>query len=242
MLIRRNVLATVALTAVLGVVSVSCASGAGQVTYFDPAAVVLERIIPPPPAEGSMAERAELDEMLGIQAERTAAQVDRAQHDAKIGIFQLTEALGAPAELSAARLPRFVAFFDKVRDAEGAVVRSAKHSFDRKRPTEIEPRLKPVIDVPSSEAYPSGHATWAFAAAFVLADMVPEKRAAILTRATEFSNNRVVAGVHYRSDVEAGRICGSVLAAFLFASPEFRAEENLAAVELRTALKLPPLH
>ena len=76
---------------------------------------------------------------------------------------------------------------------------------------------------------------------FVLADMVPEKRAEIVARAGEFADNRVVAGVHYPSDVDAGRISGSVLAAFLFASPEFRAEEQVATAELRSALKLPAL-
>jgi acid phosphatase (class A) len=221
---------------------VSCAHLTGQTKYVDPSMLVLERVLPPPPSDGSPAERAELDEMLRIQGARTPAQAERAKEDATISVFRLGDALGSPAEFNKTRLPHVAALFDKVREAEWAVIGPAKKSFDRKRPYVMEPQLKPVISRLDSQAYPSGHATWAFAVGFVLADMVPEKRAEILTRAAEFAHNRTVAGVHYPSDVDAGRICGSVLAAFLFASPEFRGEEQQAAAELRSALKLPTLH
>ncbi len=241
MLTRRTVIsfAGLALAALPGVVSISCADGAGN--YVDPALVVLERVLPPPPAVGSAAERAELDAMLRIQAQRTPVQADRAKQDEDISIFRLADALGSPAEFNEKQLPRTTAFFKKVNGAETAVVRPAKKSFDRKRPYDVESKLKPVIGPLASLAYPSGHATWAFAAGLVLADMIPEKRAEILARAAEYSDNRVVAGVHYPSDVDAGRISGSVLAAFLFASPQFRADQKAATTELRTALKLPPL-
>jgi hypothetical protein len=36
--------------------------------------------------------------------------------------------------------------------------------------------------------------------------MVPEKASAIFDRAALYANNRAVAGVHYPTDVEAGRI------------------------------------
>jgi acid phosphatase (class A) len=236
-----SLLAVAALGAGGGAI-VSCAHFAGQTRYVDPSALVLERVLLPPPPDGSAAERAELDEMLRIQGTRTPAQAERAKQDAKISVFRLGDALGSPAEFNESRLPHVAALFDRVRRAEAAVIGPAKASFDRKRPYVIEPQLKPVIGQLDSRAYPSGHATWAYATGFVLADMVPEKRAEILARAAEFADNRVVAGVHYPSDVDAGRVSGSVLAAFLFASPEFRAEEQVAAAELRSALKLPALH
>lgn len=243
MFTRRSFLssARVALATLLGVVSFSCAGGTGPAGYVDPAVLVLERLLPPPPAPGSTAERVELDELLKIQAERTAAEADRARDDATISIFRFGDALGSPVEFNAARLPRVAAFFEKIGEAETAVVRPAKKHFGRKRPYDVEPRLRPVIGPPGSLAYPGGHATWAFATALVLADILPERRTEVLDRAEEYARNRMVAGVHYRSDTDAGRISGSVLAAFLFASPKFRADEKLAAVELRAALKLPPL-
>jgi acid phosphatase (class A) len=242
MLTRRTLLAAsgIALAALLGVVSISCADGAWS--YVEPRAVMLERVLPPPPAAGSAAERAELDAMLKIQGERTPAQAERAKEDADISIFRLADALGSPAEFNERRLPRMTALFQRITEAETAVVRPVKKSFARKRPFEIESKLKPVVGLTGSLSYPSGHATWVFAAGLVLADMLPEKRAEILARTAEFADNRVVAGVHYPSDVDAGRVSGSVLAAFLFASPVFRADEKVATAELRAALKLPPLH
>ena len=52
--------------------------------------------------------------------------------------------------------------------------------------------------------------------------MVPEKRDAIFARGREYGDNRVVDGVHYPSDVEAGRIDGTLVADALMANPEFQ--------------------
>ena len=101
----------------------------------------------------------------------------------------------------------------------------------------IEPCLEPIVN----SAYPSGHATWVFMAAVLLADMVPERRAAIWSRAEDFARQRMVGGVHYRSDIDAGRIAGPVVASFMLASPKYRANAAVAAADLRGVLKLPPL-
>lgn len=228
------------LAGVAGIVSVSCADGGRD--FIDPASVAVERVIAPPPAAGSAAERAELDEMLRIQVQRTPAQAERAKADADTSIFRFADAIGSPPGFDEEKLPKVTALFKRIRDAETAVIGPAKDHYARPRPSVTEPKLDPVISVPGSKSYPSGHSAWAFAAGLVLADMLPEQRAQILARAAEFAHNRVVAGVHYPSDVDAGRISGSVLAAFLFASPAFRAEEKVATAELRAALKLPPAH
>jgi hypothetical protein len=56
----------------------------------------------------------------------------------------------------------------------------------------------------------SGHATFAYVTAILFADMVPEKALAIFDRAAIIAHSRVVAGVHYPTDVEAGRIIDNV--------------------------------
>ena len=238
--LRRTslILCISALAGMVGLVSVSCADGGRE--FIDPAVVVVERVIAPPPAAGSALERAELDEMLRIQAQRTPAQAERAKADADTSIFRFADAIGSPPGFAEGKLPRFAALFARIRRAETAVIGPAKDHYARPRPYDTEPKLDPAIARPGSMAYPSGHAAWAFAAGLVLADMLPEKRAEILTRAAEFAHNRVVGGVHYPSDVDAGRVAGSVLAAFLFASPEFRAEEKLATAELRAAVNFLP--
>ena len=70
----------------------------------------------------------------------------------------------------------------------------------------------------------------------ILSDMVPEKRAEIMARAADYAHNRVVGGIHYPSDIEAGKISGSVIAAVLLSRPDFKAEYEVARSELRSDL------
>jgi acid phosphatase (class A) len=43
--------------------------------------------------------------------------------------------------------------------------------------------------------------------------MLPRKRAQIMARAWECGRNRLIGGIHYPSDIEVGRIAGTVLSA-----------------------------
>jgi len=208
--------------------------------YFDAATLDLVRLLPPPPADVSAETRAELDLMLQIQAKRSPAEAARAKADAEVSVYRFADALGDPPAFNAKSLPRFNAVFAKVLHEEGTVISLGKDRFARPRPFALEPRLDPVIATPPNGSYPSGHSMWAHAAGLLLADMVPERRAQILKRADEYSYNRVVAGVHYPSDVEGGKLAGTTFAAFLFVAPEFQADFAAAKSELRKTLKLPP--
>jgi acid phosphatase (class A) len=205
----------------------------------DPSRLDLGRLLPPPPAGGSVEERAELDELLRIQVNRTPAQADRARKDAEVSVFRFADSLANPSLFTPENVPLTAKLFNDIDWDEAAVLGEAKHEFSRPRPFTVEPRLNPVIERPLSSSYPSGHSTWAYMTGLVLADMIPERRAQILARASEFAHNRSVAGVHYPSDVEAGRLAGTTLAAMLFACPPFQREEAAARTELRKALDLP---
>jgi len=200
----------------------------------------LAQVLPPPPAAGSPEERAELDTMLLIQQRRTPAQVERARADADTSIWRFADALGNPPGFDARHLPLTSALFARLDDEIDADGAGVKQVFKRTRPFRTEPRLAPVLDKPHSFSYPSGHSTWAHTVAIVLADMVPERRAQIFARAEEFGHNRTVGGVHYPSDIEAGKLEGTVIGAALLSSPRFQADEALATTELRRALGLPP--
>ncbi len=209
--------------------------------YLAPGAVNLYQLLPPPPAAGSAQERAELDELMQLQATRTPAQAQRAHDDATISIFRLADALGSPANFTPQQLPLTTQLFQRMVEDEGPAMDAAKKAFARPRPFLTEPRLNPVVDKPLSAAYPSGHTTWAISCAIVLADMVPERRAQIFARADEYAHNREEAGVHYPSDVAAGHLAGTVFAAQFFESPRFLHDEAAATAELRQALGLAPL-
>jgi acid phosphatase (class A) len=71
--------------------------------------------------------------------------------------------------------------------------------------------------------------------------MVPEKRAQLFARGWELGNARIIGGVHFPTDVEAGRINGTLMAALMLQKPGFRADMAEARAELRKVLKLSPL-
>jgi len=209
--------------------------------YLTPASLNLYRLLPPPPEAGSARERAELDEMLRIQAERSPAAAQRASDDATVSIFRFADALGTPPGFTAQQLPLTTRLFARIGRDESLFMNPAKDAFGRPRPFLTEPRLAPVVPKVASASYPSGHTTWAVACAIVLADMLPERRAQIFARADEYAHNREVGGAHYPSDIAAGHLAGTALATELFHSSRFVEDEAVAAAELRHALGLPPL-
>jgi acid phosphatase (class A) len=209
--------------------------------YVDTKALDLVRILPPPPADDSAETRAELDLMLKIQESRSAAEAARAKADAEVSIYRFADALGDPPGFAGKNLPRTQALFRNILAEETAVVGTGKNRFARPRPFLLEPHLQPVVDKPPNGSYPSGHTTWGYTVGVVLADMIPERRPQIMARAAEYGFNRVVAGVHYPSDIEGGKMAGAALAAALFASPAFLRDYAEAKSELRQALNLPRL-
>lgn len=219
----------------------AAAAPSGSAGYLSALSLNLYRLLPPPPEAGSAQEHAELDELLHLQATRTPMQAQRAHDDAAVSIFRFADALGNPPEFNPKQLPRTAALFQRITRDELMFMQPAKDAYGRPRPFLTEPRLSPVVDLAPSASYPSGHSTWAVACAIVLADMVPERRAQIFARADEYAHNREVAGVHYPSDVAAGHLAGTALAAELFNSPLFVEDQAAATAELRQALGLPPV-
>lgn len=196
----------------------------------------LIKLLPPPPANESAQTRAELGEVLTLQVTRTPEMVARAQADAVENIWRFSDVLGP--KFVAGKLPTFSAFFARVVSSEGAVVDPSKDFWQRPRPYQYSDLVKPVVKMTASGAYPSGHATAGTLMGIVLSNMVPEKRTEIMARAHEYANNRIVGGVHYRSDIEAGRVVGTVIAANLMTRADFKADFESARIELRKELGL----
>jgi acid phosphatase (class A) len=204
----------------------------------DPAELHLDNIIAPPPSDGSAAVKAELVELHGIEQTRTKAEVAAAQTDEKQeDMFAFHTVLGD--QFKAANLPLTAALSAEIHDEEQAAMGALKAEFRRPRPYQFDRTLHPVCGITSMpNSYPSGHSTTGYLEAFALAEMVPEKRQAILDRAADFAHNRMVCGVHYPSDLAAGRETAYALFGALMASPEFRSRLAAAGAEVRGKLGL----
>ena len=91
---------------------------------------------------------------------------------------------------------------------------------------------------PSAEAglrkngsYPSGHTTAGWTFALLLAEINPAREDTILSRGYQYGQSRVIVGVHYQSDVNAGRMVASAVVARLHADANFQKQMELAKKE-----------
>lgn len=215
-------------------ITFSAAACVADPRYVAPEQLDLTRILVPPPIAGSAAEKHELQLVLDAQKLRTPEQVARAQADVPVSVFRFADVLG-PA-FNDARVPKTAAFFQRVTHDSNPLWEAAKKHWNRPRPYAASPDVQPVVGRPLSAAYPSGHSSAGYLWAVLLAEMVPEKRTELFARALEYGHNRIVGGVHWPSDDEAGRISGAVIAALMMQSPAFRADLAVARAELRAAL------
>jgi acid phosphatase (class A) len=197
------------------------------------------RLLPPPPAEGSVAARIELAELHAIVDARTPAELAHAQFDDKTEDASIFNAAMGPG-FDLAKLPKTARLMADVKREEKAAKASAKLHFLRKRPWIVDDSFKSCSreDEPLS-GYPSGHTTLGFSSAVVLADIAPTKAEALLARAADYGHSRLVCGMHFKADVVAGQALGTAVAIRLLSKPAFRAERDAAESELRTAGVIP---
>ena len=79
-----------------------------------------------------------------------------------------------------------------------------------------------------------------YSVAVVLAALAPEKAQAIMTRASDYAENRLVCSMHYRWDIFAGETLGTVVGEALLRTPAFKKQFSAAEAELRAAHVVAP--
>jgi undecaprenyl-diphosphatase len=79
---------------------------------------------------------------------------------------------------------------------------------ERDRPPLDDPEPPPLVELPSTYSFPSGHAVVAFACATVISFAVPRLRWPLFALAALVAFSRVYVGVHFPGDVAAGAAIG----------------------------------
>jgi len=196
--------------------------------------------LPPPPEEGSVREQADIAAYRAMRALEGTERWEIARADNEI------ETPGAPRAFDCAlgfkfepeRMPTLTLLFGKMLGDLEMIQTPAKRGWFRKRPFVVEPLptcIAPETWLAASGSYPSGHSALSWAWALVLTEMAPDRADLILRRGLAYGESRAVCGVHYVSDVEAGRIVGGVIVARLKADPGFQADFARAKEEFDAA-------
>jgi len=167
------------------------------------------KAIPAAPAADSLATLADVETVYQVQQRRTPEQIALANYFAEDSVFQYDAVIGV--WFTAENLPHTAKIFEQVDADRFAISSAGKAVWNRPRPPLLDPRIHACAPLPKSGSYPSGHATQAFLWAGLLAEIFPEKRAALRERAELVAWSRVVAGVHYPTDIAAGRLLGDRL-------------------------------
>lgn len=201
--------------------------------YLDGEALASVARLPPPPAEAG-------PDRAAYEATRSLKSGPRwAMAEADVPLDLETPgrvfacALGRPLPAEAATL------LNRMKTDAGLATDPAKRLYARKRPYvgEAQPRTCTAMgEREATRSYPSGHAAIGWAWSLVLAELAPERAEPILARGRAFGESRAVCGVHYLSDVAAGRDVAAATVARLHADPAFRADLEKA----RTAMAKTP--
>jgi acid phosphatase (class A) len=206
-------------------------------THFaKPTSVDCAKVLPPPPAPDTLAGRADLEAVLESQTWRTAEQVAWAKRVDKNDAFLSADILGA--WFNRKDLPLTAALLKDVDEDRHEITEVAKKLFSRARPYVVDPRVQPCVGRPSNDSYPSGHTSSIFTRAGVLAEIFPERRAELFAFAHRAAWGRVLAGVHFPSDLVGGWLLAEATVAAIQQSPAFQERLQQVRAEVATAVRL----
>ena len=196
-------------------------------------------IIGPPPTPGSfgaVADRA--GEGLPVSPERVAlASRDQGANNYPDPWQAFAPVLGQ--HFTAAQYPATARLLAAITSQVGPVAGPTKERFQRQRPYVAEPQLARCTPAPTDglgpyRSYPSGHSTLGYAWALALAEVSPAHAQTLLERGVDYGQSRVICGVHWPSDVMAGRVLAAAIIARLHGDDAFRRLLDEARRELRS--------
>lgn len=197
-------------------------------------------IIGPPPAPDGprgKAERAQFNDTRKLaNTEAWSRAIADADLSGKNGLKAFSCAAGVT--LSAEATPTLANMLLRLTDDAAKIYQPAKAVYQRPRPPvgNTAPICVPrEAWINTDGSYPSGHGLIGWAWASVIAELVPEKASPILARGKAFGDSRIVCGVHFQSDIEAGRYLGSAMITRLHDSPEFMADLAKARAEVEAS-------
>lgn len=195
----------------------------GQVRAWNmtPAQIVAERP-PPPPLTGSQQMKDETAEVKRTVDHLTSAQLAIAQkwndgagtysppgHWNDVALEYVRD-----AKMSEVRAARVFALLNMAMHDAGVACWEAKFHYFNPRPSQLDPGIKTEIGLPNFPSYTSGHSTFSAAGASILTYLFPSGATSFAAMRDEAGISRLYGGIHYPSDIEAGKQHGGRVAGY----------------------------
>jgi len=198
-------------------------------------------LLPPPPAPGSAQQAADLATYQSTRALRDTPRWALAVKDANLSFPAAASTFGCALQIPISQegTPNLNMLLRRTLLDAGLATYGAKNKYQRQRPFVVAggetctPAEQPALAKDGS--YPSGHTAIGWAWALVLVQAAPQRMDAVLQRGYAFGQSRVICGVHWQSDVDAGRVIGAAAVARLQSDATFKAQLALARDEITQA-------
>ncbi len=112
--------------------------------------------------------------------------------------------------------PCAMKLIEDLRAGVVSIIKNHKDHFSSERPHELAARIgfpfeSDYLESAQTPSYPSGHTAQAYYTAFVLSDMYPELEGSFIGLAEAISDSRIDRGVHFPSDIAAGKQLAEIL-------------------------------
>ena len=191
--------------------------------------------LPPPPSPDSAAFNADATTYRDTRTLRNTPRWTLAKQDANLNFPEAANtfscALGLP--ISATNTPHLNAILSRLRADIALTTAKTKDHYKRQRPYLYYGEISCTPEEKhKNDSYPSSHAAIGWAWALVLAEIAPQRGDALFKRGIAFGDSRVICGVHWQSDVNAGRQIGAAAIARLHANDTFTTQMALARKEI----------
>lgn len=211
--------------------------------YLPDDSLDMTRILPPAPVRGDARYANDRRVFRDTRHWLGTPRGDLATRDVATRVSAMADAFSCSLgiKLDPNKAPRLIKLITMAGATANAQSHAAKDYFKRLRPFQIDKgkTCQPAEELKGSYDYPSGHTTWGWTWALILANLAQDRATAILARGRAYGESRVVCGVHNYSAIEAGRMTASGTYAAELGQPEFQTDLAAARAEL-TALRADP--
>jgi acid phosphatase (class A) len=202
-------------------------------------------LLQPPPVAGSALHAADVAAHQAALQQKDSPRWKLAEADAELKFPKAADtfscALGI--KVSAQTTPHLNMLLRRTLADAGLATYKAKDHYKRARPfMAADPASESPICTPQDVAglrkdgsYPSGHSAVGWAWGLVLSEVAPDRADALVQRGWAFGQSRVACGVHWQSDVDAGRLVAAAVVAQLHSNSDFNEQLAEARKEVAAA-------